>query len=215
MLKLIIFDMDGLMIDSEPFHQKAFDSVFQEYGKELTEADNNKYYVGISDSDAAEDMIKRFSLPISPTELVKKKQAVYRDLIATQIIPQEGLMHLLKTLHENGYKKIIVSSSMLTEIKIIINSLKINEYIDDFFSAEQVKNGKPAPDLFLFAAKKMHILPNECLVLEDAPSGINAAKAAGMKSFAIPSRETEGKDFSNATMVLRSLNEVFENLREL
>lgn len=215
MIKLVIFDMDGLMIDSEPFHQKAFDRVFKEFGKELTEEENNRYYVGISDIDAAEDMINRFSLPISAQELVDKKQAAYRDLVSTQIIPQEGLMDLLITLQENGFKKVIASSSMLEEIKLIINSLKINEYIDDYFSAQQVKNGKPAPDLFLFAAEKMDTPTDECLVLEDAPSGINAAKAAGMKSIAIPSRETVGKDFSNATKILSSLSEVYTNLRNL
>ena len=104
---------------------------------------------------------------------------------------------------------------MLDEIRLIINSLKINEYIDDYFSAQQVKNGKPAPDLFLFAAEKMNFPPKECLVLEDAPSGINAAKAAGMKSFAIPSRETAGKDFSNANKILSSLSEVYANLKNL
>jgi HAD superfamily hydrolase (TIGR01509 family) len=207
--------MDGLMIDSEPFHQKAFDRVFREFGKELTEEENNRYYVGISDIDIAEDMIGRFSLPISAQELVDKKQVAYRDLVATQIIPQNGLLDLLKELKKNRFKKVIASSSMLLEIELIIARLKIKEYIDGYFSAEQVKNGKPKPDLFLFAAQKMNIPAGDCLVLEDAPNGINAAKAAGMKSFAIPSKETKGKDFSNATMILNSLSEVYQNLKNL
>lgn len=200
------------MIDSEPFHLKAFNQVFKEYGKELTEEDNDKYYIGISDIDAARDMVKRFSLPIFAEELAKRKETSYRELLATDVIPQEGLFDLLKKLHENGYKSVIASSSMTDEIEQIVNSLKINQYIDRIFSASQVEHGKPAPDLFLFATKEMGFDPSECLVLEDAPSGINAAKAAGMKSFAIPSRETKGQDFSNATKVLSSLTEVFENL---
>ncbi|MFH0863711.1 MAG: HAD family phosphatase [Candidatus Gottesmanbacteria bacterium] len=215
MIKLIIFDMDGLMIDSEPFHRKAFNKVFQEYGKELTEEDNSKYYIGISDIDAVEDMIKRFSLPLSPEELVERKQTAYKKLVASHIIPQNGLLNLLKNLQKNGYKKVIASCSMFNEIELIINNLKINKYINGYFSAEQVENGKPAPDLFLFAAEKMRTLPKDCLVLEDAPSGINAAKVAGMKSFAIPSKETKGKDFSKATKVLDNLNEVYDNLKNL
>ncbi len=89
---------------------------------------------------------------------------------------------------------------------------KIGSLIDLYCSAEQVSAGKPQPDLFLFAADKLGINPNECLVLEDAPTGIAAANAAGMKSYAIPSRETKNKDFSQATRKLKSLNEVFDYL---
>lgn len=207
--------MDGLMIDSEPFHLKAFNKVFKEYEKELTEEDNDKYYIGISDIDATHDMVKRFSLPIFPEELASRKEAAYKEILAKDVIPQEGLFDLLKKLHENGYKSVIASSSMTDEIEQIVDSLKIREHIDRIFSAQEVEHGKPAPDIFLFAAKEMGFEPSECLVLEDAPSGINAAKAAGMKSFAIPSRETKGKDFSNATKVLSSLTEVFNNLKTL
>lgn len=215
MIKLVIFDMDGLMIDSEPLHQKAFDLVFQKYQKNLTEEDNNKYYVGIADKDAAEDMVTRFNLPISATELVRQKQLAYKTIAASQVSPQEGLFALLKNLQRAGYKKVIASSSMLEEIKLIIRGLKIEEYIDGYFSAEQVPHGKPAPDLFLFAAKEMEINPENCLVLEDAPSGIQAAVAAGMQSFAIPSRETKGEDFTGATKILDSLGSVFENVQKL
>jgi HAD superfamily hydrolase (TIGR01509 family) len=215
MKKLIIFDMDGLMIDSEPFHQKAFDTVFQKYGKRLTVEDNNTFYVGISDRDAAGDMVKRYSLPLSPEELVREKQKAYKELVAHQINPQEGLIHLLKDLQDNGYMKVIASSSMLDEIELIVNRLKIQEYIENYFSAQQVENGKPEPDIFLLAAEQMKVKPDQCLVLEDAPSGVKAAKAAGMDCFAIPSRETKGSDFSNATKVLTSLSEVYENLKNL
>lgn len=180
MIEVIIFDLDGLMVDSEPFHQKAFDKVFKEYGKELTVEDNNKYYVGTSDVDASRDMVKRFSLPITPELLLKKKQVVYKELVSIGIIAQDGLMELLEKLHENNFRKAIASGSMLEEIKLLIDSLKINQYIENFFSAEQVEHGKPAPDLFLLVAKEMGVEPSECLVLEDAPNGINAAKSAGM-----------------------------------
>lgn len=214
MLKAIIFDMDGLMIDSEPFHHKAFDKVFREYGKELTIEDNNKYFVGISDIDAAKEMIVRYQLPISPEELVERKQKAYRVLIANEITSQPGLMELLQKLQEYGYKKAIASSSMLSEIELVMNTLKINKYIDIYCSAQEVKHGKPAPDLFLLAAQRLGIEPALCLVLEDAQSGMNAAKNAGMKCYIIPSRETKGKDFSEATRVLDSLNEVFENIKK-
>lgn len=213
MIKAVIFDMDGLMIDSEPFHYEAFNEIFKKFGKELPQEDNNTYFVGISDDDAAPKMIEKYNLPIEPKDLVREKQVVFQELIKN-ITPQPGLMELLNTLQEKGYKKAIASSTALDDIEIIISALGITRYLDGYFSAQQVLHGKPAPDLFLYAAEKLGVQPKECVVLEDAPAGITAAKAAGMVRYAIPSRETKGKDFSSATKVLASLHEVFENLQK-
>jgi HAD superfamily hydrolase (TIGR01509 family) len=214
MIKLIIFDMDGLMIDSEPFHCMAYGEVLRQFGKQLSLEYNNKHYVGKGDMFAGQDIVKRLSLPISAEELNSRKQAVYKKLIASEIIPQEGLVELLKKLHKNNYRKAVASGSTLDEIRIIIDGLNISKYIESYFSAQQVKNGKPAPDLFLLTANEMGVDPSECLVLEDAPSGVAAAKAAGMKCFVVPSRETKQEDFSNATLVLNSLTEVFDNIEK-
>ncbi len=207
--------MDGLMIDSEPLHQEAFNKVFQKYGKELTTKDNNEFYVGLSDKDAAMDMVQRYSLPITAEELVRKKQKTYIEILASGIVPQPGLLPLLKKLKENKYKNVIASGCLLTEIKLVIDSLKINDYIQSYFSSEQVRRGKPSPDLFLHAANKMGINSSETLVLEDSSKGIDAANAAHMKSFAIPSSQTKGNNFKNATKVLNSLNDVFDSLKTL
>lgn len=208
-IRAVIFDMDGLMIDSEPYHCKAFDHVFRQFGKELTEEVNNSLYVGISDIDAATDMVNRFELPISPEELVKQKQAAYLHLIKN-VTPQPGLRELLSHLDDAAMKTAIASSSVLTEIFAVTDGLDITYYFDVFCSAEEVEHGKPAPDIFLYAAQKIGLPPDQCLVLEDAPKGIEAAKAAGMMSIAIPSRETMDKDFSLATVKLSSLFEVMQ-----
>jgi len=154
------------MIDSEPFHHRAFDTVFREYGKALTAEDNNKYFIGISDIDAAKDMVVRYQLPITPQELVEKKQSAYRELVANEITPQPGLIELLSKLQEHGYTNAIASSSMLFEIEFVMNALHINQYIDAHCSAQEVDHGKPAPDLFLYAARKLGLEPTVCLVLE-------------------------------------------------
>lgn len=212
MLKAIIFDMDGLMVDSEPFHYKAFAEVLQTYDQKLTEKEHSDSYVGVTDIESARMMIAHYNLSVPLEELVKQKQAKYKMLIANNIKPKQGLLKLLRQLQESGYKKAIASNSVLDEIKIMINTLHIQQYIDIYCSAQEVKFGKPAPDLYLLTSKKLEVDPEECLVLEDSPSGIKAAKAAGMKSFAIPSRETRRKNFSDASEILRSLNDVFINL---
>jgi HAD superfamily hydrolase (TIGR01509 family) len=205
----VIFDMDGLMIDSEPVHQKAYDAVLQRFGKGLTEEENNRLYVGISDKDITEDLVQRHGLPVSPAELEEAKHHAYLELVE-HILPQEGLMELLNKLQDRNYKMAIASSSPLSHIQVVLDALHAGEYFSAYFSAEQVEHGKPAPHLFLLAAQEIGSNPAQCLVLEDAPSGIAAAKAASMYSFAIPSRETKGADFSNATVRLNSLVELAE-----
>lgn len=209
-IKAVLFDMDGLMVDSEPLHYQAFNTVLKKYGKHLTEEENKERYIGLSDADEAYDMVVRFNLPISAEELVGEKRDIFRQLLKNQLIAQPGLFELLTELKKNGYKIAIASSSRLEIIETIINGLKVTSLIDDYVSAEEVENGKPAPDVYLLAAKKLGVNPKECLVLEDAPKGVQAGKAAGMKVFAIPSNETKSQDFTQAGKVLNSLSEVFE-----
>jgi len=201
------------MIDSEPIHYKAFDEAIKTFGRHIPIEEFNHFYPGLSDLDQAKDMVKRYNLPITAEELVQRKQTIARRMLREEVVPQPGLIDLLKQLDENHYKKAVASSSLLVEIELVINALQINHLIDAYCSSEEVSHGKPAPDLFLLAAKKLEVLPENCLVLEDAPSGIKAAKAAGMKSYAIPSRETKGQDFSEATHVLINLSEVFSYLQ--
>lgn len=208
-IKAVIFDMDGLMIDSEPLHIEAFNRVFEKFGKHLSGEENSKRYVGIADVDIVEDMIERFDLPISPKQLLKEKQDAYRYILKKGLVTQPGLIDLLKKLHNSGFKIAIGSGSYTEQIEIVMKGLNISSLIDQYVAIDDVKAGKPFPDIYLLAAKKLEVDPSDCLVLEDAAFGVQAAKAAGMRCFAIPSQQTKGQDFSLADKVLKSLNEVF------
>lgn len=209
-IKAVLFDMDGLMVDSEPLHLLAFNEVFKRYGKHLSEEDNKRFYLGRTDEESVGNMVERFGLPISPNELSLKKFEAYQQIIETHIVPQPGLLKLLDNLHQSGYKIAVVSNSVLESIKKVIEIFKIGSLINIYASGEEVEHGKPAPDVYLLAAKKLMIGPSECLVLEDSPLGVQAGKNAGMKVFAIPSQYTKDEDFSLADQVLNSLDEVFE-----
>lgn len=214
MIKAVLFDMDGLMIDSEPYHQKAFDAALREVGSSLSEEENTAHYVGISDKDAAQDMIRRKGLALTTDQLVTRKLELYRQYIQTEIIAKPGLLELLQFLTKNNIKKAVASSSSIEDIRAVVDHLEILHYFDALCSATQVAKGKPAPDIFLFASSKLAIPPHECLVLEDAPSGLAAGKSAGMTVIVIPSRETMGRDFSTADYMLGSLSEVPKLLEE-
>src|SRR3990167_9227819 len=116
MIKAVIFDMDGLMIDSEPFHYQAFNSVFNQFGLLLPKEENAKY-IGMPDIDEAKDMVVRYPFSITAEDLVKRKQAEFRRLLSQAIIPLPGLMELLEKLQQRKYKKGIASSSDLEEIE--------------------------------------------------------------------------------------------------
>lgn len=215
MIKAVIFDMDGLMVDSEPLQYQAFNAVFRGIGRKFPQEDNDRLYIGLSDIDQARDIVTRYDLPLIPEEVVKRKQVEYRKLISQVITPQPGLMELLRKLHELKYKKGIASSSGIEEIEYVIKGLNIGKLIDVYCSAEEVRQGKPRPDIYLLAANKLGVSPSDCLVLEDAPNGVKAAKAAGMMVFAIPGRATKNGDFKEATRKLVSLRDVFPYLQSI
>ncbi|MEK7450668.1 MAG: HAD family phosphatase [Patescibacteria group bacterium] len=211
-IQAVILDMDGLMIDSEPFHLKAYNNVLGQFGVTLTEEENTERYVGIGDKAQAEDLIIRFQLSITLEELLTQKQAAYKGFLKSEVKPQLGLLELLNNLKSAGYRIAIASGSFLSDIEAVMDSLKIRDFINAYCSVEQVGKGKPAPDILLFTAEKLSISPTRCLYLGDAPSDSQAASAIGMPNFIIPSRETKTKNFVGANRKLQSLNEVFRYL---
>lgn len=212
MLQAVIFDLDGLMVDTEPLHYKAYANVLGDLGVSYSVEDNAQY-LGMQDSDQSKDMIQRYGLSVAVEELVRRKAEVYKGLLG-EIKPRPGLSEVLHYLQGEGYRKAIASGSALVEIQTIAKALKVEPFFDGYFSSEQVEHGKPAPDLFLYAAENINTPPSNCLVLEDTPKGIEAAVRAGMSCYAIPSNETKGMDFQKATRVMESLSDVPKYLRE-
>ena len=212
MITAVIFDMDGLMIDSETVSRLAFDQAIKDFGGDGLSEEENIKYIGITDLDGAEDIIKTKKLKISKEELIDRKQKYYTQSLKEKIIVRPGLMDLFKDLKNKGIKMAIASSSQRQSIEIVIDKLDIKKYVDFYCSGRDVKRGKPFPDVFLKAAAGLGVDPKDCLVLEDAPKGVEAGKSAGMIVFAIPSRETKGGDFSKADLILSSLSIVSNNL---
>jgi len=211
MISTVIFDMDGLMVDSEPTHYEALSRVLAPFGIALSREENARY-VGVPDVEAFADLVDRYSLPVPSATLVAEKRATYLELIGKRIVAQPGLYRLLDRLEADGYALAVASSSPIVEIELILGRLEVRERFHGSFSAEQVARGKPAPDLFLHAALQVGAQPAQCLVLEDAPSGVRAAKSAGMICFAVPSEAARSGDFSPADRVLASLDEVYPAL---
>jgi HAD superfamily hydrolase (TIGR01509 family) len=208
MIDAVIFDMDGLMIDSEHLQSRSFEAVLREYGITPDPDGGLVQEVGVGARDNWRRLKELHRIPESVDTLYDKKQRVYEELMAQGMQPMPGLMGLLEHLSERGVKKAIASSSARHHIATVVDQLQVGHHFDVIISGDQVKNGKPAPDIFLRAAEELGAAPMACIVLEDAPTGVAAGKRAGMKVVAVPNRHIERKLFSEADLVIESLEDL-------
>jgi len=208
-MKAVIFDLDGLMVDSEPLHRQAFNDVLAEFGVHI-EMPEWKEVIGGTVESASEIFIKNHNIPLEVAELAQRKDARYKAILH-QIKPKKGLIGLLGKL-ETWIG--LASQASRAKLMAILGILGITEKFDAVVSQEEAGNPKPAPDVYLAAAKKLGVNPGECLALEDTETGLRSAKAAGMRCYAIPSPEAEGQDFSAADRILGSLDEVYDAMIE-
>lgn len=212
-LEAVIFDMDGLMIDSEHLHSRSIEIVLNRYGVEPT---LNKYGIiqtlGIGVAGNFEKLKKKYKLKPSVDKLTEEKHEAYQNLIP-KIKPMKGLKPLLKNLSQANIKMAVASGESKKNIKTILKQLDIDKYFDAIVSGEEVSKPKPAPDVFLQAVKDLKVNANNCVVLEDAPSGIVAANKAGMKSVAIFTEFNHEHKFARANAIFNSLEEI--NIKKL
>jgi len=183
-LEAVLWDLDGVIADTGDYHYRAWGDIFQEKGVMFTREDFMRHF------GQRHDTIIRFALgdDISPEEfeaITERKQQEYRRLVAGNIKPLPGAVELIKSLNEHRIKTAIASSAPLDNIEIIIKGLGIEDCFQAIAWGTEVPEGKPSPQIFLLAAKKLGVEPGNCLVIEDAIAGVDAAREAGMKCIAV------------------------------
>jgi len=213
MFKAIIFDMDGTMVDTETLHCQAYINSLEKFGKKFTEEDYWRLWA--TDKEMCKKIVLELILQTTWENLLQLKNRNFKESLIGNLRPQKGLMELLKKLKGDGYLMAVASSAQIEEIETILSAIKIKDYFSILASAESVEHGKPAPDIYLFTANQLRVLPEKCLVLEDAPKGVLAAKSANMKCFAIPNKAVKNGDFSMADKILESLQEVYPLLKDI
>lgn len=200
----VIFDMDGVLADTGPIHFKSWIMIANELGIKIAK----EFFEETFGQQSIPIMRKLAGPNINQLEIEKfaaLKEKYYRDMVKDKIIPLPGVISLIKLLKEKKFKLAIGSSGPPENIDLLLNGLKIKQYFDVIISAKDVKKGKPAPDVFLIAAKRLNIAPKRCLVIEDAPVGLEAAIRAGMKSIALTTTHNED-ELSNADFVCPDLS---------
>jgi beta-phosphoglucomutase family hydrolase len=213
MLKAFIFDMDGVIIDSEPIHFEIDMETARHLGFELTSEDLEKY-VGMRNPDMWALIKQEYGLSQSVEDIVGFQLAQKLTLLdELQIEPIEGIRALLQDLRSHGIKIGLASSSPRVFIEKVLVKFGIRDFFTSVVSGEEVPEGKPAPDIYLEAAKSLGVMPEECVVLEDARSGVRAAKSAGMRCIGFANPGSGNQDLSAADRIVKSIGEI--RVREL
>lgn len=207
MIEAILFDLDGLMVDSEPHSIASWQAVLAKRGVQF---DQNALdsVLGQRVVETASTAIRLFHLPERPEDLAQEKAEYQIAHLNGNVQPMPGLIELLDWVDQSGLKKAVASSGLRRYIDAVLATTHVQDRFDVIISADDVINGKPAPDVFLAAARALNVPPENCLVLEDAPFGVQAAKAAGMMCFAVPNAHSHALDLSLADRVVASLSEV-------
>lgn len=176
--RLVIFDCDGVLVDSEPVSISVLVDAMKKAGAEITEEDAYRQFLGRSLATVTDCLKQHYGLEAVPSFL----EALRRDLYARfrqSLRPIDGVA---ETLDKLEYRRCVASSSQMERIRLALSITGLIDRLEPhLYSASMVENGKPAPDLFLHAARDMGFLPQDCIVVEDSPAGVQAAKAAGMR----------------------------------
>lgn len=212
-IQAVIWDLDGVILDSAEEHRLAWHRMAREEGLPFT--DEQFWATFGMRNDRIFSILWKDLPPERIPELANLKEAYFREIIREIAAPLPGAIELLSELHTAGYPQALASSTPIANIEVISQVLGLHKYLDAFISGESVPHGKPAPDVFLKAAATLGIEPTHCLVIEDAVAGVQAAHAGGMKCIAVMgNRDLPG--LREAELGVRDLTEVnLERIRAL
>jgi beta-phosphoglucomutase len=212
-IQAVIWDLDGVIIDSGNEHRRSWHRMAQEKGLPFTD---EQFYATFGMRNSAIIPLLWGEMPAERVqELADLKEAYFREFVRDAAQPLPGSIELLSTLRDAGYRQALASSTPIKNIELIDDALGLNRYLSALVSGESVPNGKPAPDVFLKAASELGIAPQNCLVIEDAVAGVQAAHAGGMRCIAVAGdRDLPG--LHAAELMVRDLTEVnIERIRAL
>jgi HAD superfamily hydrolase (TIGR01509 family) len=184
MISLVIFDCDGVLVDSEPISCRVMAEALTAEGLKTTTQDVMRDFMGRAWADSLRMIEARLGRPARPG-FTEDFRAARDAALAAEVRPVEGVRKALEEIESAGMERCVASSGAVEKIRLTLGATELLELFEGrIFSATRVSKGKPAPDLFLLAAREMNRTPEQCAVIEDTPVGIEAARAAGMTALA-------------------------------
>ena len=209
MLKAVLFDMDGVIVDTEPLHHKAYQQMFSEVGIDVS-SEMYEGFTGQSTYGICVQLCSYFKLHQDPQELVQIKRNNFTKLFFEDDDLQllEGVKDLILDYHANGLALVLASSASMFTINNITKRFGLNQYFKDKLSGADLKASKPHPEIFINAASSAGVSHNECIVIEDSTNGIKAAKSAGIFCIAYKSEHSKNQDYTLADMLISNYEEI-------
>ena len=217
MLKAVLFDMDGVIVDTEPLHHKAYKMMFDDVGIEVSDR-MYRSFTGQSTRGICEFLCKHFNLTLEPIVLEKGKRAHFTKLFFEDPELQllEGVEDLIKNYHANGLTLVVASSASMFTINNVMKRFKLDPYFKDKLSGADLKASKPHPEIFVNAAKAAGVSNSECFVIEDSTNGIIAAKDAHIFCIAYKSTNSKDQDYTRADMLVSDYNDIkFDKIQSI
>lgn len=200
----IVFDLDGLLVDSEPLQERAIGGVLARYGIHL-EPEDFVAMVGISTPDNFIDVLGRHGPFESLDRLLAQKHALYREIATAELAAMPGAVALVEAAAAAGVPRAVASSSPREDVDLSLAAVGLDGALPLRVGGDQVAATKPAPDLYLRALELLNLPASRCVGLEDTAHGVHAAKAAGLICVAVPNRHTRGQDLTAADRLVASL----------
>lgn len=213
-IKAVIFDMDGLMIDSEPLAKEAWRILLGEYGYSLDQ-ETTQSILGLRLLDTAHLIKSKYDLPLNTREIADRRLELMLTLIPGNLEAMPGLQKLLEAVDARGLRRAVATSSPDAYAPVALREVAVADGFETIITGDMVARGKPAPDIYLAAAEALSLSPKVCLALEDSLNGVRAAKTAGMRCVAVPNVYSSVQDLAVADWEMPSLATVAERLDEL
>jgi beta-phosphoglucomutase len=213
MLKAVLFDMDGVLVDSEEYICKAAIEMFREKGL-IVKPEDFIPFVGTGENRYIGGVAEKYKFPVNIQEVKNRTYEIYGTIVRNKLKPLPGVKEFIDSCKKRNLKIAVATSA--DEVKMKINLREIGLPVETFdvtVNGLQIERKKPFPDIYLKAADLLGISPENCLVVEDAPNGIKAARAAGMKCLAVMSSFSE-KELKDADWIVKDLTSIPEDVLE-
>ena len=214
MLKAVLFDLDGTIIDSEPLHTEAVLRILRDRAVVLGSSDLDRF-IGISSSVMWEEMRERFGFTESVETLKTLQHRVNVEMLeVSESILIPGVLPLLHDIRAMGIRSAVASSSTREYIETVLAKYELDTLFDIIVSGEEVPRGKPRPDVFLRAAELLGVEPESCVVIEDSDNGLTAAREAGIRSIGFRNPNSGRQSLSLADRIVDDIREISVALLE-
>jgi HAD superfamily hydrolase (TIGR01509 family) len=198
----VIFDLDGVLIDSEGLYYRAYSEVLKPYGVSVSREEYEQYW--IAQGNGPEYIVAKHNLPVSPDELRQLRSPVYLHLLETEVTLMPYVEETLARLASH-FALTVATNTNREHLDFVLRRMDIDRFFPVTVARQDYRGAKPLPDAFLTAAEKIGLPPERCVVIEDTYKGVIAATNAGIVCIAVPNEYTLHNDFSRASLVLPSL----------